>query len=192
MTEISRDYKLALDLIEQHNCPIEIEIGSNNGVFLCSLAKEEPFKYFIGVEIDYSIYTSAVDLANRKNVRNLLFINADARRVLSHEELTNKISAIHIYFPNPYLKEGDTQTRLVDKEFAIKIDKALIIGGLFRFATDSPDYFEQIYSYFQGMGYLFSPWISMPFRPPNGLLIGSHFENRFSQDREIYYCCLLK
>jgi len=121
--------------------PTELEIGCGKGAFLVHAASRWPERNFAGIEVvrKYQLYT-ATRLA-RHALKNARICCSDARFALAWAIPTGSLSAIHVYFPDPWWKARHHKRRLVTAEFLVWVVRALKPGGTFHLASDVPDYF---------------------------------------------------
>src|SRR5262249_29256029 len=86
----------------------------------------------------YQLFT-ATRLAKR-GLTNVRVACGDARLFLAHCVGPASLSALHIYFPDPWWKKRHHKRRLFSADFVTDCSRALRQGGLFHVATDVPDY----------------------------------------------------
>jgi tRNA (guanine-N7-)-methyltransferase len=114
-----------------------VEIGFGSGRNLLQLARENPDKIVLGVEI----YNPAIEQVLRRvkveGVENVRVINYDARLLLSRIP-SNQLEQIHLHFPVPW--EEKPHRRVVNREFLEEVFRSLEVGGIFYLRTDSPVY----------------------------------------------------
>ena len=60
------------------------------------------------------------------------------------------VSAVHIYFPDPWPKRKHHRRRLINQPFPDIAERALIPGGVIYLRTDNADYFAQMEDVFGG------------------------------------------
>ena len=56
----------------------------------------------------------------------------------------DSLAGIHVFFPDPWPKKRHWRRRLVNPAFAATATRRLVPGGLWRLATDWPDYAAQM------------------------------------------------
>jgi tRNA (guanine-N7-)-methyltransferase len=54
------------------------------------------------------------------------------------------VKVVHVYFPDPWPKKRHRKRRLVNGAFFESVARVLLHHGLFSFATDFQDYFDEI------------------------------------------------
>lgn len=128
---------------------VVVEIGFGMGRSLLETALKNPTTNYLGVEVHLAgIGSLAADL-DENNVQNVKIINFDATQIFHNNIKPNSISAIHIFFPDPWPKKKHHKRRLIQSEFVkILIDK-LQPGGIIHCATDWQDYATHMLSVLQ-------------------------------------------
>jgi len=121
--------------------PVEIEVGTGKGLFLLHAATSRPETNFFGIEIvrKYQLYA-----ATRYAIRNLPNVKtacADAKVVLRDFVAAGSVSAVHVYFPDPWWKKRHKKRRVFTPEFAADVARALAVSGRLLIASDVEEYF---------------------------------------------------
>ncbi|MGL4942663.1 MAG: tRNA (guanosine(46)-N7)-methyltransferase TrmB [Thermoguttaceae bacterium] len=126
--------------------PLELEIGSGKGMFLAKAAASRPNHLFLGVEIGpkYASFAAATlaraarDCGGLDNARILC---GDAAEVLRDFLPDASLTAVHIYFPDPWWKRAHRRRRIVRTDVVQLIERRLVTGGRLHFWTDVEEYF---------------------------------------------------
>jgi tRNA (guanine-N7-)-methyltransferase len=124
--------------------PVELDVGCGRGLFLINAALARPECNFLGLEIDYTEGRRAARRLWKRSLPNARVLGGDARVALAQFVPRGSVSAIHVYFPDPWWKRKHMRRRLVTDEFIDLAAAALIPGGLFHSWTDVEDYFGVI------------------------------------------------
>jgi len=121
--------------------PLELEIGSGRGLFITQAAENTPDHDFLGIEISKK-YASlcALRIANKQR-SNAIMVCADAHLVLREIIPDNTLTAVHIYFPDPWWKRRHRKRRIVCEPVMRLVHHKLMDGGLLHFWTDVEEYF---------------------------------------------------
>ena len=130
--------------------PLVLEIGSGMGETTIEIAKAHPETDFVAVEVHGPGVGSLLNAIEREKLANLRVIRHDALDVLEHMIADGTLTAIHLFFPDPWPKKRHHKRRLVQPEFAALAARKLKEGGILHAATDWPDYAEQIAAVFSG------------------------------------------
>lgn len=146
--------------------PVEIEVGMGKGQFLLNSAQMRPEVNFFGIEIvrKYQLY-SATRFAIRK-LQNVKTACADAKLILRDHVAAGSVSAVHVYFPDPWWKKRHRKRRVFTEEFAGLVARALRPGGTLHIATDVAEYFGVMMAVIQGQC-VFRALPPPEERPPN-------------------------
>jgi tRNA (guanine-N7-)-methyltransferase len=124
--------------------PVELEIGSGKGLFLCNAAKTHPGVNYLGVELSrkYAVL-SAARLA-RQELMNAKVWCGDGRIVLARAVPDRGLRAVHVYFPDPWWKSRHKKRRVFTGALVSEIERTLAAGGELSVASDVLEYFELI------------------------------------------------
>ena len=123
------------------SAPVEIEIGSGKGLFLRTASSAHPDRDFLGIEIvgKYARFIAA-KLAKSQQP-NARILHGDGVKFLNSVE-DNSISAVHVYFPDPWWKKRHRKRRVMNRELIQSVDRILVPGGRLHFWTDVKEYFD--------------------------------------------------
>jgi tRNA (guanine-N7-)-methyltransferase len=120
---------------------VRLEIGFGGGEHLLHEAREYPASGFIGVEPFENGMAKAVTAIRREGISNVRLFDQDAALLL--DWLPEKsLARIDLLFPDPWPKKRHWKRRFVSPGNLDRIARCLGEGGIFRFATDVPDYAE--------------------------------------------------
>lgn len=124
--------------------PIILEIGFGSGHSLQAVAKENPDKEFIGIEMHLPGIGALMLSMAREKIENIRIIYADAVNVLRNVIPDESIDVIQIFFPDPWPKRKHHKRRLIQAPFVELLNKKLRQGGLLHLATDWEHYAFQM------------------------------------------------
>ena len=90
-----------------------LEIGSGCGGFLLDMAKKQPEKQFLGVEINQTAFAIAVKKASgeKEEAKNFTFLNSPIERIFPLVQ-DEQLESIFINFPDPWPKKRQRKRRL--------------------------------------------------------------------------------
>lgn len=121
--------------------PIVLELGCGKGEYTVGLAKNNPNKNFIGVDIKGNrIWTGAKE-ALENNMDNVAFIRTRID-FIEHCFEPGEVSEIWITFPDPQPQKTRERKRLTNMRFIERYRKFLKPGGLVHLKTDSTSLYE--------------------------------------------------
>jgi tRNA (guanine-N7-)-methyltransferase len=166
--------------------PLELEIGSGKGTFLLSESGARPEVNFLGIEYARRYWVFAADRLRRAGRANARVVLAEAGEFLRDFIASESLSAIHLYFPDPWPKTRHRRRRLVQPSFIEELASKLKPGARLSIATDHASYFQQIAAAVKK-----SPLVEAAFAPALGALeseaVGSNFERKYRREgRDIF------
>ena len=121
--------------------PLTVEIGFGMGRSLVLMAKANPERNFVGIEVHVPGIAQCVYEAGMAGLKNLFVLDADAIQVL-REMPDNSINCLQLYFPDPWQKKRHFKRRFVIHERMQLVEQKLELGGTFHAATDWEPYAE--------------------------------------------------
>jgi len=124
--------------------PLVVEVGFGMGDSLLAMARAEPDKDFVGIEVHPPGVGRLMNLAADEEVGNLRVYMADAVDVLNDCFADASIDRFQLYFPDPWHKKKHHKRRIVQPEFVKLISRKLKPAALLHFATDWEPYAEQM------------------------------------------------
>ena len=116
--------------------PIVLELGCGKGEYTVGLAKQNPQKNYIGIDIKGARLWRGAKIALEENLKNVAFLRTQIELV---DELfgMGEVSEIWITFPDPQIKYKRTKHRMTNKAFLEKYKRILKPNGLVNLKTDS-------------------------------------------------------
>ncbi len=121
--------------------PLTVEIGFGMGRSLVLMAKANPERNYVGIEVHVPGIAQCVYEAGMAGLTNLRVLDADAIQVL-REMPDDSINCVQLYFPDPWQKKRHFKRRFVIHERMQLVEQKLEIGGTFHAATDWEPYAE--------------------------------------------------
>lgn len=119
---------------------VELEIGVGKGRFLLLAAVARPETNFLGLEVARRFLARAIDRIGKRGLENVRLAHAEAADVLTERMEDGSLSAVHIYFPDPWPKKRHHKRRIVRPDVLDQLQRVLRPGSLARVATDHADY----------------------------------------------------
>src|SRR5262249_45693899 len=126
-------------LFEAGVSELRLEIGFGGGEHLIAEAERNPQSGFIGVEPFVNGMAKALSAIPAKGVSNIALHFGDAVHVLDWLPPAS-IVQLDLLYPDPWPKRRHWKRRFVQGATVAAIARVLKPGGMFRFATDWPDY----------------------------------------------------
>ncbi len=124
--------------------PVVLEIGFGMGDSLVEMAKAEPEKNYIGIEVHTPGVGRLLNNADEQGLGNIRVFEHDAIEVLDKCIPDGSLSTVQLFFPDPWHKKKHHKRRIVKAEFAQAMRKKLKVGGVFHMATDWENYAEHM------------------------------------------------
>jgi tRNA (guanine-N7-)-methyltransferase len=124
--------------------PVEVELGSGDGSFLAQYAKLHPERNFLGVERLLGRLRKLNKKSLRNGLGNIALLRLEASYTMEFLVAPGSITALHVYFPDPWPKRKHRKNRLINDRFTEVAAKTLAPNGIVYLRTDDLDYFEQM------------------------------------------------
>lgn len=134
------------NLFFKNNKPIIIELGCGKGEYSIELAKLNPDKNFIGIDIKGARFWRGAKTAIDEGLNNIAFVRSQIElidRIFSEGE----VSEIWITFPDPQIKFKREKHRLINLKFINLYKNILVPNGIINLKTDS----EFLHGYMLGL-----------------------------------------
>ena len=174
--------------------PIVLELGCGKGEYSVGLAKSNPDKNYIGVDIKGNrIWTGAKEAIDAK-LNNVAFVRTRID-FIDHCFNENEVSEIWITFPDPQPQKTRARKRLTHMMFIRRYQKFLKKGGLVHLKTDSTSFYEYTLEVIAENKFtlLFNTddlYENCPKGREELVNIKTHYEKLFTDKGEkIKYCC---
>ena len=119
---------------------IRIEIGMGKGDFIIGNALKYPNINFIGIEMQDSVISRAVQKVNELNIDNLRLIRIDAR--LLEDVFDHEVDLIYLNFSDPWPKNRTAKRRLTHERFLDVYENVFRKEKKIFFKTDNQSLFE--------------------------------------------------
>ena len=174
--------------------PIVLELGCGKGEYSVGLAKNNPGKNYIGVDIKGNrIWTGATEALNSK-LKNVAFVRTRID-FIDHCFSENEVSEIWITFPDPQPQKTRARKRLTHMMFINRYKKFLKAGCLIHLKTDSTSFYEYTLEVIAENKFtlVFNTsdlYENCPAGREELINIKTHYEKLFTDKGEkIKYCC---
>lgn len=143
----------AIEILNYHqifnnNNPCIMDIGFGDGKLLISIAKENPEKNFIGVEVYQSGIGRILKQISKHKLSNLVIFNHDAVDLLENYIENSSLFGISLFFPDPWPKKKHHKRRIINTNFINLISLKLKKRGFIKIATDWSNYSNSIIDLF--------------------------------------------
>ncbi len=116
--------------------PIVLELGCGKGEYTVELARQNPDKNFIGIDIKGARFWRGAKTAIEEGLENVAFVRTQIE-LIEHVFAAKEVSEIWITFPDPQIKYKRTKHRLTNTEFLQRYKNILKEDGMMHLKTDS-------------------------------------------------------
>jgi len=131
---------LDFDIVFGRPAPVILEIGFGNGDVLRASAIANPQNNYLGIEVHRPGIGTLLRQLEASGIANVRVMHADAAEVLMTTIPDDSLTAVRLFFPDPWPKKRHHKRRLVQPEFAELVRRKLKLGGYFHLATDWEEY----------------------------------------------------
>ncbi len=184
--DLSRYFKVLDEMPESWNpvelfqraAPLEIDVGCGKGMFIASAAEEHPDRNFLGVEKAKRYAHFSAARAAKRNLDNVAVVSGDAQRLFAEVLQSERVAAVHVYFPDPWWKARHKKRRVLNEAFVRNIERVLAPDGRFHFWTDVQEYFDATCELVAQVTQLQGPMEIAPREAQHDLDYQTHFERR--------------
>jgi tRNA (guanine-N7-)-methyltransferase len=128
--------------------PLEVELGSGDGSFAVQYAQRHSDRNFFAVERLLGRLRKIDRKGLRAGLSNLRLLRIEASYFIEFLLPPETVTALHVYFPDPWPKRRHRKHRLVNERFAGLAHRVLSPGGRVYLRTDDQDYFAQMTAVF--------------------------------------------
>lgn len=119
--------------------PLEVEVGSGKGLFIESVARQNPMRDYFGVEIAAKYARFAAARLAKHGLQNAVILHGDGHRLFAELLPDESLDAVHVYFPDPWWKKRHHKRRLMNEAFVKLLQRKLKPGGALHYWTDVQD-----------------------------------------------------
>lgn len=123
-------------LVFKNDNPIILELGCGKGEYTVELAKKNPNKNYIGVDIKGARFWRGAKTAVEEGLPNVAFVRTQIE-LIEYVFGPEEVDEIWITFPDPQIKYKRTKHRLTNKTFLKRYQKILKKDGIMHLKTDS-------------------------------------------------------
>jgi tRNA (guanine-N7-)-methyltransferase len=138
------DEPLDLPALFGRMAPVMMEIGFGNGDALVAMAAANRDNNYLGIEVHRPGIGSLLLKLTDAGLDNVRVVQADAKELLAQRIPDAALSAVYLFFPDPWQKKRHHKRRLVQPDFVAIVGHRLRPGGRLQMATDWRDYAEHM------------------------------------------------
>lgn len=169
----------------ENDHPIHIEIGMGKGQFITGMAKAHPEINYIGVEMQVSVVSIALDKLIEQPLPNLKLLHVDGS-ALTEYFADSEVDQIYLNFPIHGQKRHEKR-RLTYKTFLAVDEQILRPNGEIHFKTDNQGLFEYSLASFSQYGMILKQvWLDLHQSQFEGNIMTEYEEKFSSKGQRIY------
>ena len=120
--------------------PVIVEIGFGMGTATAVIAKENPEKNYLGIEVHRPGIGRLLWEMGEQSLSNIRIVEHDAVEVFEQMIPPRSLEGVHLFFPDPWPKKRHHKRRLVKRPFTDALAARLKPGGYVNMVTDWEDY----------------------------------------------------
>ena len=166
--------------------PIHIEVGSGKGAFITGMAQQNPNINYIGIDIQLSVLSYALDKVLASGAENVKLLRVDGSSLTNYFE-DGEIDRLYLNFSDPWPKKRHEKRRLTYKTFLDTFKQILPEHGEIHFKTDNRGLFEYSLVSFSQYGMtLKGVWLDLHASDFEGNVM-TEYEKKFSSKGQVIY-----
>ena len=136
--------QIELDSLFIKKQPIIMEIGYGMGEATWQIAKANPDKNYLGVEVHMPGAGKLMANLAQHKITNVRLIERDVFEVFHYIVKDESLDGVHLFFPDPWPKKRHFKRRIIQDRFINEVAAKLKPGGYLHIATDWVPYAEWI------------------------------------------------
>ena len=141
--------------------PIHIEVGSGKGAFITGMAQQNPNINYIGIDIQLSVLSYALDKVLASGAENVKLLRVDGSSLTNYFE-DGEVDMMYLNFSDPWPKSRHEKRRLTYKTFLDTYKQILPENGEIHFKTDNRGLFEYSLASFSQYGMVLNKvWLDL-------------------------------
>lgn len=166
--------------------PIHIEVGSGKGGFITGMALKNPDINYIGIDIQLSVLSHALDKVLASEAPNVKLLRVDGSSLTNYFE-DGEVDMVYLNFSDPWPKTKHEKRRLTYKDFLDTYKRILPEHGEIHFKTDNRGLFEYSLASFSQYGVtLKQVWLDLHASDFTGNVM-TEYEEKFSSKGQVIY-----
>lgn len=124
--------------------PLVLEIGCGMGEATAEMAAADPSRDYLGVDVHTPGLGNLIVLAESGGLGNVRVARGDVLDLLRDGIAPGSLSAVHVFFPDPWPKARHHKRRIIQPSIAALLRDRLEPGGILHCATDWAEYAERM------------------------------------------------
>ena len=135
---------LDLDRVFGRAAPRTLEIGFGMGETTAAIAQEHPENDYLGIEVHTPGVGSLLKRIADLRLENLRIVQHDAVEVVEQMIAPAALTAVHVFFPDPWPKKRHHKRRLMQPAFVALLASRMKPGACVHTCTDWEEYARQM------------------------------------------------
>ena len=173
-------------LVFGNDNPIHIEVGSGKGAFITGMALQNPNINYIGIDIQVSVLSYALDKVIESQAPNVRLLRVDGSSLTNYFE-DGEVALMYLNFSDPWPKTRHEKRRLTYKTFLETYQQILPEHGEIHFKTDNRGLFEYSLASFSQYGMtLKQVWLDLHASNYESNVM-TEYEQKFSAKGQVIY-----
>ncbi len=166
--------------------PVHIEVGSGKGAFITGMAQQNPDINYIGIDIQLSVLSYALDKVLASGAENVKLLRVDGSSLTNYFE-DGEVDMMYLNFSDPWPKSRHEKRRLTYKTFLDTYKQILPENGEIHFKTDNRGLFEYSLASFSQYGMVINKvWLDLHASDYEGNVM-TEYERKFSEKGQVIY-----
>ena len=164
--------------------PIHIEVGSGKGAFITGMAEQNPDINYIGIDIQLSVLSYALDKVLASGAENVKLLRVDGSALTNYFE-DGEEEMMYLNFSDPWPKSRQEKRRLKYKTFLDTYKQILPEYGEMHFKTDNRGLFEYSLASFSQYGMVLNKvWLDLHASDYEGNVM-TEYERKLSEQARV-------
>lgn len=166
--------------------PIHIEVGSGKGRFVTGMAAQNPDINYIGIDIQLTVLSYALDRVVEAGLPNIKLLQVDGSSLTNYFSEA-EIDRLYLNFSDPWPKKRHEKRRLTCQTFLSTYETILPDRGEIHFKTDNRSLFEYSLASFSQYGLILKQvWLDLHASELEGNVL-TEYEEKFSKKGQVIY-----
>ena len=166
--------------------PIHIVVGSGKGRFVTGMAAQNPNINYIGIDIQLSVLSYALDKVLASGLPNIKLLRVDGSSLSNYFE-KGEVDLMYLNFSDPWPKTRHEKRRLTYKTFLETYEQILPDQGEIHFKTDNRGLFEYSLASMSQYGMVLKQvWLDLHASDFEGNVM-TEYEEKFSKKGQVIY-----
>lgn len=166
--------------------PIHVEVGSGKGRFVTGMAAQHPDINYIGIDIQMTVLSYALDRVLEAGLPNIKLLQVDGSSLTNYFSEA-EIGRLYLNFSDPWPKKRHEKRRLTYRSFLDTYKEILPSQGQIHFKTDNRGLFEYSLASFSQYGMVLNQvWLDLHASGLEGNVM-TEYEEKFSSKGQVIY-----